>query len=115
MKHFICIAILLSALSVVKGQAAKPYNYKLDGPFTSTQTIHVAGENILCKHAIESAIRKLPGVYIADWDVESKLLLVKYNRSNITLEKIELVVSATGHNTQNLKSNKKTCFYSVQP
>src|SRR5689334_7807633 len=115
MKNFICIAILLSALTVVKGQTTRPYNYKLDGPFTTTQTIHVMGESILCKHAIESAIRKLPGVYIADWDVETKLLLVKYNRTSITLQKIELAVSETGHNTENIKANKKTCFFSVQP
>ena len=107
MKNFICIAIVLSALSVAKAQDARPYHYKLDGPFTTTQTIRVMGVCILCKHTIEHAVKKLPGVYLADWDVDSKLLLVKYNRLNITPEKIEQLVAETGHNTQHVKANAK--------
>ncbi len=80
MKKFICIAIVLSAVSVAKAQWGRTYNYKLDEPFTSTYTFRVRGVCELCKHSIESAVKKLPGVYIADWDAGTQLLLVKYNR-----------------------------------
>lgn len=37
MKKIICTAIVLTSLSIVKAQGSGAYNYKLDGPFTSTQ------------------------------------------------------------------------------
>lgn len=104
MKDFICAAIFLFALSVAKAQSGSLYNDKRDGPFTSTQKIRVTGVCALCKQTIEKAIKKLPGVYLADWDVESQLLLVRYNRSNITLDKIEKLVAATGHDTQHVNA-----------
>lgn len=104
MKHFICVAIFLSALSAAKAQNGSLYNDKRDGPFTSTQKIRVTGVCTQCKQTIEKAIKKLPGVYLADWDVESQLLLVRFNRSSITLDKIEKLVAETGHDTQHVKA-----------
>ncbi|AEV99481.1 hypothetical protein A4D02_26945 [Niastella koreensis] len=104
MKHFICAAVFLVAWPAAKAQSGSLYNDKRDGPFTSTQKIRVTGVCTQCKQTIEKAIRKLPGVYLADWDVESQLLLVRFNRSNITLDKIEKLVAETGHDTQHVKA-----------
>lgn len=106
MKKLFCAAIILVvAVSFAKAQSSKPYNYKLDGPFTSLQTFKVNGVCDMCKHTIESALKKSPAVYSADWDADSKLLLVKFNRLKTTPAKIEKLVASTGHDTQHVKAD----------
>jgi len=107
MKNFICAGVFLFALSAAKAQSGNLYNDKRDGPFTSSQKIHVTGVCSQCKETIEKSIKKQPGVYLADWDMESQQLLVKYNHSSITLDKIEKLVAATGHDTQHVKAVAK--------
>ena len=105
MKQFFSVCILLVVVSFVNAQSSKKYNSKLDGPFTTTKTFRVNGVCEMCEHTIEGALKKSPAVYFADWDAGTKLLLVKYNRSMINPKKLEELVAASGHSTQNVKAD----------
>src|SRR5687767_9498407 len=105
MKQFFSVCILLVVVSFAKAQQAKKYNSKLDGPFTSTRSFQVNGVCEMCEHAIEGALKRSPAVYFADWDAGTKVLLVKYNRSMIDPKKLEELVAASGHSTQNVKAD----------
>jgi copper chaperone CopZ len=105
MKHFVGLLILTVVVSFVNAQSAKKYNSKLDGPFTTTKTFRVDGVCEMCKHTIEGALKRSPAVYFADWDEDSKLLLVKYNRTMVDSKKLEELVAASGHSTQHVKAD----------
>jgi len=107
MKKIICTAIVLAAIPVARAQFYRAFNYKLDAPFTVTQTFRVRGVCEICKRTIEGAVKKSPGIYMADWDAGSQLLVVKYNRSNVTADKIEQLVVETGHDTHHIKASAK--------
>jgi mercuric ion binding protein len=102
MKQFLSVCFFLSIVCISNAQAKK-YNPKLDGPFTATKTIKVDGVCEVCEHTIEGALKKSPAIFFADWDAGTKLLFVKYDRTKISVKKIEELVAATGHNTANSK------------
>jgi mercuric ion binding protein len=105
MKQFLSVCTFLFIVFFSNAQGSKKYNSKLDGPFTTTKTIKVDGVCEVCEHTIEGALKKSPAIYFADWDAGSKLLFVKYDRSKISVKKIEEMVAATGHNTANVKAD----------
>jgi len=100
-KRLFVIAIALTFTVFAKAQA---YNYKLDGPVTAIKTFKVNGVCDMCKHRIENAVKKLPGIWSADWDVDSKTLMVKYNRSKINPNKIQQQIADAGHDTEKFKT-----------
>ena len=101
-KLFFTVTILLVTVSFAKAQN---YNYKLDGPFTATKTFRVNGVCEMCKHRIESAVNKLPGIWSSYWDINSKTLLVKYDRSRIEPDRIKQLVTTVGHDTERAKAS----------
>jgi Cu(I)/Ag(I) efflux system membrane fusion protein len=92
-------------VSFANAQNAKPFNSKLDGPFTITKTFKVDGTCEMCKHTIEKELKRSTAIYYADWDASSMVLLVKYNKSKINTKQIEEMVAATGHNTPDVKAD----------
>jgi hypothetical protein len=104
MKQLVSLMMVMGMVAGVKAQV-KPYNYKLDGPFTSVRTIRVNGMCEISKLTIENKLKTTPGIYLANWDAGSKLLLVKYNRLLINTGKIEQLVAETGHDTQHVKAS----------
>jgi copper chaperone CopZ len=105
MKQFLSVCSFLLIVFISNAQSPKKYNPKLDGPFTSTKTIKVNGSCNLCEHTIESALKRSPAIFFADWDAGTKLLFVKYDRTKISVKKIEEMVAATGHETANIKAD----------
>ena len=70
---------------------------------TKTQKLAVAGECGTCKRKIEKAA-KTAGASYALWDVNSKMLTVKYNGTSTNVAKIENAVAAAGYDTQDKKA-----------
>ena len=101
-KRLFVIAIALTITSFAKAQN---YNYKLDGPNTATQTFKVNGVCEMCKHRIENSLKKANGIWLADWNEDSKTLLVKYNRIKINPDKIQSIVANVGHDTEKYKAS----------
>ena len=70
---------------------------------TKTETIPVSGNCGMCKSTIEKAA-KGAGVKDANWDVDAKVLTVKYNSSSTNAAKIQQAVAAAGYDTRDVKT-----------
>lgn len=61
----------------------------------------------MCKARIEKAVNKLSGIKSAVLDVPTKVLTVKYDENDLTLEKIRKTVSKTGYDADSVKADPK--------
>lgn len=66
----------------------------------------VEGQCGECKERIEKAL-DLPGISFATWDVDSKVLTVRFNDSKYTENEIHTIISELGYATSTLKANKE--------
>jgi len=102
LKTFLFIAIAVIATSFAQAQQ---FNPKLDGPFATSKTFKVKGTCEMCKHRIESSVKKLPGIWSSYWDVSSKTLMVTYDRSKVKPAMIEKLVSSEGHDIDSMNAS----------
>jgi len=72
-----------------------------------TANLKVFGNCVMCKKRIETALDQ-PGIKKSVWDVKTKNLEVVYNSSKISLQKINEVLAAAGHDTETAKANEET-------
>ncbi|HEY2721592.1 MAG TPA: heavy metal-associated domain-containing protein [Chitinophagaceae bacterium] len=100
-KRLFVVAI---ALAITSFAEAQNYNYKLDGPNTASSTFKVNGVCEMRKHRIENALKKKQGIWSADWNEDSKTILVKYDRTKINPDKIQQLVAAVGHDTEKIEA-----------
>ena len=108
MKTIKALFVIAFVVTTITSAAnAQNYNYKLDGPFAITKTFKVNGVCDMCKHRIETAIKNMPGVWLANWDVDAKTLLVKYSGSKINPDKIQQLIAAAGHETEKFSAPDK--------
>jgi periplasmic mercuric ion binding protein len=70
-------------------------------------TIKVSGNCESCKTRIEKAAR-IDGVKKANWDIESKLLIVEFNPDKVKNDDIQKNVALKGHDTEKYKADDKT-------
>ena|SRR5688572_213101 len=70
---------------------------------TKTETIKVSGECGMCKSKIEKAA-KGAGASFAEWNVDNKVLTIKYNSTASNAAKIEKAVAEVGYDTQSMKA-----------
>lgn len=68
-----------------------------------TETIKVAGECGMCKGKIEKAAKKAGATY-ALWDVDAKVLTVKYDEAASNSEKIQQSIAAAGYDTEKVRA-----------
>lgn len=108
LKTVFTVAILLVTVSFANAQ-----NNKLDAPLLQTKIIKVDGVCDMCKHRIESAIKKSSDVNYVNWDIDTKMLTVTYYRNKIKSEEIEKMIAAVGHDTKNIKANSR--LYNALP
>ena len=69
----------------------------------SSTSFKVFGACIQCKHRIEEAV-KGKGVKSASWDVDTKQLLLVYDPTKTSLEKVQNRIVAVGHDVENKKA-----------
>lgn len=70
---------------------------------TKTEAIPVSGNCGMCKSKIEKAAKDA-GVKEASWDVDAKVLTVKYNSSSTNAAKIQQAVAVAGYDTRDVKT-----------
>jgi Cu(I)/Ag(I) efflux system membrane fusion protein len=107
MKAIKALFVFAIAITFTSFASAQTNNYKLDGPFVAIKTFKVNGTCEMCKHRIENSIESLPGVWSANWDVDSKTVVVKYDRSKTNADKIELVAANAGHDTDKYMASEE--------
>lgn len=61
----------------------------------------------MCKSRIEKAVKKLDGIKSAVLDVPTKILTVKYDKNEVTIDKIRKTVSNTGYDADSVKAEPK--------
>ncbi|MFT5513266.1 MAG: mercuric ion binding protein [Bacteroidia bacterium] len=66
----------------------------------------VKGQCGECKERIETAL-DLPGISFATWDVESKVLTVRYNDKRFSEDQIHTIISDLGYATAKVDANKE--------
>ncbi|MBI3510223.1 MAG: heavy-metal-associated domain-containing protein [Bacteroidetes bacterium] len=67
---------------------------------TKTDTIKVYGNCETCKSKIEGSLKKKDGVISKDWNTETKMLIVTYDPSKITIKQIGEKIAAVGYDNQ---------------
>lgn len=74
--------------------------------FAKNQTISFKVDGFCedCKEKIETAL-DVPGISYAEWNIESKMLTVRYNDKKITEDKIHTIIADTGYSTDQKKAN----------
>lgn len=93
------------------------YAFAQEGSF-KTDTVKVSGNCEMCQQRITTAA-KIKGVQTVSWNMETQMLVVTYDSSKITLDKIEQRIAAAGHDTEHFKAPEsaykalhKCCKYS---
>lgn len=69
-----------------------------------TDTIKVYGNCGMCKNRIEGALKNVHGIQSASWNVETKMLVVSYDSSKVSLDEIHQKVADVGHDTEKIKA-----------
>lgn len=77
-----------------------------------TDTLMVSGSCSMCKKRIEKAAY-VKGVKLADWNKETKVLIVTYKTSKTSADEILKSIAATGHDSEKFTASKET--YSKLP
>ncbi len=65
-----------------------------------TEKFKVSGNCELCKARIEKAAKSVEGVTSASWNKDAKMAEATFNPSKTNLDKIELAIAGTGHDTE---------------
>lgn len=94
MKHLTIFIILLIILSCGKKELAKTRFY-------------VRGNCEMCQERIEKTAKKVKGVAKASWNVDTKMLTVAYDSTEVQEIEIHKAVAAVGHGTEKVEMNKE--------
>lgn len=63
------------------------------------ETFRVSGNCSMCKSTIEKAAKSLPGVNVANWNIETKELHVSFNEEKSSLIDIHKAIAKSGYDT----------------
>lgn len=74
-------------------------------------TFLVNGVCGMCENTIEKAA-KLPGVSSAEWNKDTKVLVLKYDQSEVTVQKVNVAINKSGYDTQ-FTTASDSAYYSL--
>ncbi|SHI36738.1 Copper chaperone CopZ [Tangfeifania diversioriginum] len=69
-----------------------------------TEKFKVKGNCGMCEKRIEKAANSVKGVQNADWDKESKMMVVKFDDAKTGTDNIEKAIAKVGHDTPHHKA-----------
>ncbi len=72
-----------------------------------SEKINVSGNCKSCKKHIEAAAKEA-GASVANWDVDTKVLSVKFDGTKTSDKKIEAKIAAVGYDTQDVKATDES-------
>jgi len=87
-------------MSENKNQPDKPSDNK-----TIESSFWVGGNCEMCKARIESSLKGVPGILFADWNVDSKIIKVKYDKNKVKENTLHEKISSVGHDTEKMKGS----------
>ena len=71
----------------------------------SLQKIKVSGKCEMCKERIETAAKSVAGTISAEWNINKKTLLVKFDKIKTNSDAIQKAIAKTGHDTEKFKAS----------
>lgn len=66
----------------------------------------VSGNCEMCKETIEGSL-KIPSVQAAIWDVDTKMITVRFDAEKISLDSIQKRIAAVGYDSDGFKGSDK--------
>ncbi|MEI6866177.1 heavy metal-associated domain-containing protein [Flavicella sp.] len=72
-----------------------------------TETFKVYGNCGMCEKTIEAALSNSKGIVKADWDKETKMMVVTFHENEISLDEIKKKIAAVGYDTDKFKATDK--------
>jgi mercuric ion binding protein len=75
---------------------------------TKSEKFKVDGNCGMCEKRIEKAAKAVDGVSKADWSSETKEMVVEFDASKTSLDKVEAAIAKVGHDTPLHKADTKT-------
>lgn len=78
-----------------------------------TEKFKVYGNCGMCETRIEKAAKAVPGVELADWNKETKMIEVTFDDSKTDADKIQIAIANVGHDTE--KQRAKDSVYDELP
>lgn len=77
--------------------------------FAQSETVKfkVNGKCGMCEKTIEKAATSVKGVSKADWNKDTKMLMLTYDKKKINLTKVKQAIAKVGYDTDEVKANKK--------
>jgi len=78
-----------------------------------SDTFKVYGNCGMCEKTIEGSLKDVEGVFKADWDKKTKLIVVDFDSTKIKLDEIKSKIVSVGYDMEGLKSNDEV--YSELP
>lgn len=105
-KNILTIALMIGSFAAVSVQAQEATTTKKTAVDQTAETaiFEVKGKCGMCKNRIEKAALGLEGVKLANWNLERKVLAVKYDPSKVTEADIQKQVASAGHDTEKVKA-----------
>lgn len=74
---------------------------------SETVKFKVYGNCGMCEKRIEKAATSVEGVSKAEWNKESKMLNLTFDKKKTSLMKIKKAIAKAGHDTETIKANYK--------
>jgi len=71
----------------------------------SKVTFKVKGNCEMCKETIENSL-KVDGVKDAEWDVDSKIIMVAFDSTKISLDQMQKDIAAVGYDNEKYKGDE---------
>lgn len=75
-----------------------------EGGMTTT-SFKVYGNCGMCEETIEGALKDVEGIQKGDWDKETKMIEVKYDEGQLTLDEIKKRIAAVGYDTEEFRAD----------
>jgi Cu(I)/Ag(I) efflux system membrane fusion protein len=76
-------------------------------------TFRVSGNCEMCKDRIEKAAKSVDDVDYAVWDIDTKMIKVRFNKEKTSLDDIHNAIAKAGHDTEKVKASDEV--YSKLP
>ncbi len=85
-------------------QALEKLGYEVTLP-NQAHSFNVKGNCGMCKTKIEKAANSVEGVSVANWDVNTKVIIVSFDESKTNLDAIHNAIAKVGYDTDKIKAN----------
>lgn len=92
---------------LIIGLAACSATKKTGSTATQTAIIKTSAQCGMCETTIENACKNVDGVSLADLDVTTAKLKVKYDPAKINLDQIRQIVANVGYDADGVAANAK--------